>query len=209
MKTLQFKLCILPLLISACINSDVHNSIKDVQLELVDTIQTRATIPYDSISVTEIDTLESIQTKTANKKLIDEAKEWKGTHDVKLALNEFKVTDSSFYSLLDSIVRTEKLCSNSSLDDLHWILFKWKHNVYYLTMASDGGGYDYSGFFVIDDMLFLTTESLPGKLTLTDNIEKFTFEGKNYPYPEDYSTYFLANMNGQMKLVKSYTLPCH
>lgn len=177
-------------------------------VSITDTIHNEVLAVLDSNKIDSAAPKEIKKKEKINDSLRIKSDDWTGTREVKLKLNEFKVTDNLFYSLLDSIVKREKKCMNSNLNALHWKLFELKENVFHLTMGSDIGKAKYEGYFMIDNMIFLTTKDIPNKLERTERIEKFKFKNKNFPYPEDYSTYFFANVNGQMKIVKSYTIPC-
>lgn len=168
--------------------TEPSNSIDSNKLELSDTINVRKTQK-------QVDTTKNTKVKT-------------GTYEVNLVLNEFEIIDSSFHTLLDSLVKRERRCMNSNLNDLHWTLFEWQEKEYHFTMSSGVGETEYLGFFIINDMLFLTEENLPEQFKKTDKTKKFKFKNKHLPHPEDYSAYFIAKMNGKMTLVKSYPLPC-
>lgn len=208
MKTKIYILVIFTIAFIGCKDTTKSTNESEVGINVADTILIE---PKNSIDSNKVEHTDKVNTKKAINQ-VETTKEltvdWTGTHEIKLVLNEFRITDSLFYSLLDSLVKREKRCMNSTLSALHWTLFEWQEKVYHLTMSSDVGEAEYLGFFFIDNMLFLTAENLPEQFEQTGKSREFTFQDKNFPYPEDYSSYFIANMNGQMKLVKSYAFPC-
>jgi len=210
MNTKIFILVFLAIAIIGCKGNTKSSDEKSTHVSATDTIQLQPSmsITIGSNKIDKVDTTATKLNENADGTSKDISADWTGTHKVKLELKEFEVMDSVLYSLLDSIVKREKKCMKSNLSALHWTLFEWQENVFHLTMASDVGETEYKGYFMIDNMLFLTAEYLPKKLKQTGEFKKFTFEDKNFPYPEDYSSYFVANVSGQMKLIKSYTIPC-
>jgi len=203
MNTKIFIIVFLAIAMIGCKGNKSSNE-NTIRVNAEDTIQ----LQPSSNKIVKVDTKATKLDGIADGTLKDTSEDWTGTHKVKLELKEFEVMDSVLYSLLDSLVKSEKKCLSSNLSALHWTLFEWQENVYHLTMASDVGEAEYKGYFMIDNMLFLTTENLPKNLKQTGEFKKFEFEDKNFTYPEDYSTYLVANVNGQMKLIKSYTIPC-
>ena len=209
MNTKIFILVFLAIAIIGCKVNTKSNDEKATNISAANTIQLQPSIAIDSNKIDKVDTTATKLNVNVDDTSKDISGDWTGTHEVKLELKEFEVMDSVLYSILDSVVKLEKKCMKSNLSNLHWTLFEWQENVFHLTMSSDVGEAEYKGYFMIDNMLFLTAEYLPKKLKHTGEFKKFTFEDKNVPYPEDYSTYFFANVNGQMKLIKSYTMPCN
>ncbi|MDT0648461.1 hypothetical protein RM545_17370 [Zunongwangia sp. F260] len=186
------------------------DSIGDKKTTIInkDTVQTDLKISKSGKKVERKDTKQSISANNLTDTTERATGILTGTNDNNLALKEFQITESSFNSILDSIVKREKRCMTSSLSNLHWTIFELQENVYHLTMASDIGKADFKGFFYVDGMLFLTSEKLAGFIKETGKTKEFTFEAKNMTDPEDYSAYFLANLEGKMNMVKSYPLPC-
>ncbi|MFP5471889.1 MAG: hypothetical protein ACLGGV_09870 [Bacteroidia bacterium] len=154
-----------------------------------------------SITPTELFEIED----TINKK--DDIFDYTKTIEVEAVMNQVEFIDLNFYNILDSLVKFEKKCLNSNLDELHWTFFKINEKIYEFTAHSDFGG-EYSGYTTIDNTLVFFNTDEPSLYKKTNKKREFHFTNKKFPYPEDYSVWILKSKNGEMKILKSYTLPC-
>ncbi len=129
------------------------------------------------------------------------------TVQVKVKMNEIEFLDSVFFKQIDSLIKFEKKCMNSTLKGLHWVFNDIGEKTYELTASSDFAG-TYHGYVVIDNSIVFLG---PKELRLyrkTERNRMFIFANKKFPFPEDYSVWLFKFDGERIKLVKSYTFPC-
>ena len=150
---------------------------------------------------------EDSSTQTDIKIEISSHLEFLRAQEVHMTLTRLEIVEESFYHLLDSLVKREKECMDSNIEGLHWTINGFQEDIYALTLASEVRR-RYKGFFYIDEMLFMTSADLPKVYKPTSKKKEFYFERDSLPYPEDYSVYLFSILNGEIKIVESYPLPC-
>jgi hypothetical protein len=185
-------------------NSKEKNVSDQSQVTTLDTTQNDSIITKEIKS--DISTKPAERTKT--KKNEGDIVDFTGTKEVKVTLNEIEIINSNFYRQLDSLIRWEKKCSNSTLKELHWMFHPFGKEIYELTAASDFGG-KYNGYIIIDNSVVFLAPDLPDFYRVTNKAKEFKFENKKFPYPEDYSVWIFESKEKKMKIIKSYTLPCN
>lgn len=152
------------------------------------------------------DTIKNEEIRTDKKKqtaIID----FNGTVEVRTNQHEIEFINLRFYNQLDSLIKFEKRCLGSSLKGLHWTFFKIAENSYELTASSDFGG-TYIGYATIDNSVVFLSHEEPELYRRTARQKEFRFNNKKFSYTEDYSVWQFKREGNEMKITKSYTLPC-